>query len=147
MKFKTKIVQTGNNTGINVPEEIIESLGAGKKPPVKITLNGYSYRNTVAVMGGKYMVSLSAEHRKNANVKGGDEVEVTIELDKDPRIVELPEAFQKALNKNNIAKNAFEKLSNSKKKYLILSITNAKTEESRIKRIQKAIESVTHEKI
>jgi hypothetical protein len=145
MKFKTKIVQTANNTGINVPEEIIESLGAGKKPPVKITLNGY--RNTVAVMGGKYMVSLSAEHRKNANVKGGDEVEVTIELDKDPRIVELPEAFQKALNKNNIAKNAFEKLSNSKKKYLVLSITSAKTEETRIKRIQKAIESVTTEKI
>ena len=70
MKFKTKIIQSGNNTGINIPENVIESFNAGKKPPVKITLNKYTYRNTVAVMGGKYMVSLSSENRKNANVTG-----------------------------------------------------------------------------
>lgn len=142
MKFKTKIVQTGNNTGINVPEKIMESLGAGKKPPVVITLNQYTYRSTVAVMGGKYMVSLSAENRKNAKVSGGDELEINIELDTAPRIVELPADFQKSLDKNKAAKTAFDKLSPSRKKAIVLSITDAKTEETRMKRIEKAIHTL-----
>jgi hypothetical protein len=82
MKFKTTLLQAGKTaTGIKIPPEIVESLGAGKKPPVRITINGYTYRNTVAVMGGAYMVGVSAEHRKGANVKGGDVLEVIIELD------------------------------------------------------------------
>jgi len=140
MKFKTKIVQSGNNTGINVPAEIIENFGAGKKPPVKITINNHTYQSTVAVMGGLYMVSLSAENRKRANVSGGDNIEVTIELDTELRTVELPADFQKALNKNATARKNFETLSNSKKKYMVLPITDAKTEETRIKRIEKAID-------
>jgi Bacteriocin-protection, YdeI or OmpD-Associated/Domain of unknown function (DUF1905) len=142
MKFKTKIVQSGNNTGINVPEKIIESLGAGKKPPVVITLKKYTYRSTVAVKNGLYMVSLSAEHRKNANVSGGEEVEINIELDTEPRTVELPPDFQKSLDKNKEAKNAFTKLAPSRKKAMVLSITGAKTEETKIKRIEKAINSL-----
>ena len=147
MKFKTKILQVGNNTGINVPPEIIEKLAAGKKPPVVVTLNKYTYRNTVAVMGGKYMISLSAENRKNANVKGGDELEITITLDTEPRTVELPADFQKGLDNNKEAKAAFEKLSPSRKKAIVVSINDAKTEETRIKRIDKAINSLTGAKV
>lgn len=147
MKYNTKIVQMGNNTGIDVPETIIESFGVGKKPPVIITLNNYTYRSTVAVMGGQYLVSLSAEHRKNANVAGGDEVEITIELDTEPRIVELPIDFKMALDKNKIAKDNFEKISNSKKKALVLSITDAKTEETKSKRIDKAINLLIEGKV
>jgi hypothetical protein len=139
MKFKTKIVQIGNNTGINVPEKIIENLGAGKKPPVRITLNKYTYQSTVAVMGGKYMVSLSAENRKNSKVAGGDDVEITIELDSEPRTVELPPEFEKALSKNASAKKKYEALSISKKKWLVLPIKDAKTEETKLRRIEKAI--------
>lgn len=146
MKFKTIIVQSGNNTGINIPEKIIEALNAGKKPPVVITLNKYTYRSTVAVMGGRYMVSLSAENRKNANVAGGDEVEINIELDTAPRTVELPADFEKAFDKNNKAKIAFEILAPSKKKAMVLSITDAKTEETRIKRIEKAINALSEGK-
>jgi len=142
MKFKTKIVQSGNNTGINVPEKIIESLGSGKKPPVVITLKKYTYRSSVAVMNGLYMISLSAEHRKNANVSGGEEVEINIELDTEPRTVELPLDFQESLDKNKEAKNAFTKLPPSRKKAIVLSITGAKTEETKIKRIEKAIISL-----
>jgi Bacteriocin-protection, YdeI or OmpD-Associated/Domain of unknown function (DUF1905) len=142
MKFKTKIVQIGNNTGINVPDNIIESFGVGKKPPVVITLNKFTYRGTVAVMGGKYMVSLSAENRKNAKVSGGDEVEITIELDAQPRMVELPADFEKALSKNASCRNNYEKLAPSRKKAIVLSITDAKTEETRKKRIEKAIASL-----
>ncbi|MEO5889358.1 MAG: YdeI/OmpD-associated family protein [Ferruginibacter sp.] len=142
MKFKTKIVQIGNNTGISVPADIIEKMGVGKKPPVVITLKNYTYRSTVAVMGGLYMVSLSAEHRKNANVAGGDELEIDITLDTEPRTVELPADFQKALKANPTAAKVFEKLSPSRKKAMVLSITEAKTEETRNKRIDKAVSSL-----
>ena len=139
MKFKTKIFQSGNNTGIVVPEKIVESINAGKKPPVVITLNKYSYRSTVAVMGGKYLVSLSAENRNNAKVAGGDEVEITIELDTEPRTVELPGDLKKALDKNPAARKNYDKLAPSKKKAMVLLINDAKTEETRIKRIEKAV--------
>lgn len=146
MKFKTKIVQIGNNTGINVPDEVIEKLGAGKKPPVVVTLNNYTYRSTVAVMGGKFMISLSAENRKNANVKGGDELEITITLDTEPRTVELPLDFKKVLDKDKPAAITFEKLSPSRKKAIVVSINDAKTPETRLKRIEKAIEILTETK-
>ncbi len=142
MKFKTKILQLGNNTGINVPEKIITALAAGKKPPVVITLNKYTYRSTVAVMGGKYLIPLSAEHRKKANVAGGDELEITIVLDTEPRIVELPDDFKKTLAKNKTASAAYEKLAPSKKKAIVVSITEAKTAETRLRRIEKAIASL-----
>lgn len=142
MKFKTKIVQIGNNTGINVPSEIIDKLSAGKKPPVVVTLNKYTYRSTVAVMGGKFMISLSAENRKNANVKGGDELEIDITLDTEPRTVELPADLQKAFAKNKLAQSAFEKLSPSKKKAIVVAINEAKTEETKMKRIEKTIKTL-----
>lgn len=137
--YKTTIVQTGNNTGIHVPEETLEKLGGGKKPLVKVTLNGYTYRSAVGKMGDKFMISLSAENRKNANVKGGDKLEVTVTLDTEPRIIELPAELQAALDKTKAAKAAFEKLAPSKKKAIVLSITEAKTEETRLKRIEKSI--------
>ncbi len=146
MKFKTKILQIGNNTGINVPDEIIAKLAAGKKPPVVITVKKYTYRSTVAVMGGKYMISLSAENRKNANVKGGDELEIVITLDTEPRTVQLPIDFQNRLAKNKQAEAAFEKLSPSRKKAIVVSINDAKTKETKIKRIEKAINSLAEGK-
>ena len=140
MKFKTTILQAGKTaTGIKVPSEIVENFNAGKKPPVKVTINGYTYRSTIAVMGGAFMVGISAENRKEAKVNGGDTIEVKIELDTEVRVVEVPEEFQKALNKNAAAKKAFEQLSNSKKKWLTIPITEAKTEETKVKRIEKAI--------
>jgi hypothetical protein len=146
MKFKTTIMQVGNNTGINVPPEVIEKLGGGKKPAVVVTLNNYSYRSTVAVMGGRYMISLSAENRKNANVKGGDELEITVMLDTEARTVDLPSDFKKGLDNNKQAQMAFEKLSPSKKKAMVVSINEAKTEETKFKRIEKAINSLVEEK-
>ena len=85
MRFRTTIQQSGKTaTGIQVPEDIIQTLGAGKRPAVKVTINGYTYRSTVAVMGGRYMVGVSAEHRAGAGVAGGDEVDVDIDLDTAP---------------------------------------------------------------
>lgn len=141
MKFKTTILQAGTTaTGIVVPEAIVEQLGAGKKPPVHVTINGYTYRNTIAVMGGQFMVGVSAEHRKGANVAGGDTVSVTIELDTEVRTVEVPPAFQLALNKNAMAKKNFDALSYSKKQALVIPVKEAKSEETMLRRIEKAIQ-------
>jgi len=142
MKYKTTIVQTGNNTGIHVPDNILERLNGGKRPLVKVTLNGYTYRSAVGKMGDKFMISLSSENRKNANVKGGDTLEVTVALDTEPRIVEVPTELQTELNKNKTAKEAFENLAPSKKKAFVLSVTDAKTEETKIRRIEKIIDTL-----
>lgn len=139
-KFHTTILHAGKTaTGIKVPEEIVENFKAGKKPPVRITINNYTYRSTIAVMGGVFMVGISAEHRKGANVSGGEEVDVYIELDTEPRVVEVPEDFQKALNRNAIAKRNFEALSYSNRKGHISQIEGAKTVETRTRRIANAI--------
>ena len=142
INFKTSILQFGNNTGIEVPATILEQLGGGKKPQVVVTLNNYVYRSAVAKMADKFLISLSAENRKNAGLKGGDEVEVTLILDTAPRTVEVPEELQKALDKNKTAKAAFEKLAPSKKKAMVISISEAKSEETKVRRIEKAIESL-----
>ncbi|MEP6948044.1 MAG: YdeI/OmpD-associated family protein [Ginsengibacter sp.] len=140
-KFHTTILQAGKTaTGIKVPEKIVESFKAGKKPPVRITINNYTYRNTIAVMGGVYMVGISAEHRKGANVAGGEGVNVYIELDTGPREVVVPEDFQKAINSNAVAKRNFEALSYSNKKAHISQIEGTKNADTRTRRIAKAID-------
>ena len=139
VKFNTTIFQSGNNTGIPVPEDVVEKLGAGKRPAVTVTLNGFTYRSTVAVMGGQYLIPLSAERRTDAKVKGGDKLDVTLELDTAPREVELPEDFKKALNKEKAALKFFEGLSYSAKLRYVLPIGQAKTEETRQRRIEKAV--------
>ena len=89
--FRTTILQTGKNTaGIQVPEEVIEKLGAGKRPLLRVTINKYTYRSAVAVMDGKYMISLSAAHRKAAGVEGGDEADITLELDLNHALLKFP---------------------------------------------------------
>ena len=143
ISFKTTILQFGNNTGIEVPEHVLDRLGGGKKPLVVVTLNKYTYRSAVAKMAGKFLISLSAEHRKNANVKGGDESEINLEVDTEPRRVDVPLDLQKALDKNEAAKANFEKLAPSKKKALVLSIHEAKSDETRMRRIEKALQTLS----
>ena len=139
ISFDTTILQLGNNTGINVPDEVVEKLRAGKKPPVIVTVNDYTYRNTIAVMGGKFMIGISADIRSKTGIKGGDKVKVTLELDNKPREVEVPADFQQLLNKNLKAKQFFETLSYSNKQRYVLPFGQAKTEETRLRRIEKAI--------
>jgi Bacteriocin-protection, YdeI or OmpD-Associated/Domain of unknown function (DUF1905) len=137
--FDTTILQIGNNTGICVPNEIVEELGAGKKPPVNVTVNNYTYRNTIAVMGGKFMIGVSADLRSKTGIKGGDKVRVTLELDIKPREVEVPADFQRLLNENAKARQFFEALSYSNKQRYVLPIGQAKTEETRQRRMEKAV--------
>lgn len=143
MKYVTTIHQIGNNTGIEISEQQLEELGGGKKPLVVVTLNNHTYHSAVGKMEGKFLISLSAENRKKANVKGGDTLEVEILLDTKPRTVEVPEEFQAVLSKNKIAASAFENLGPSKRKAIVESILTAKTEETRQRRITKTIDTLS----
>jgi hypothetical protein len=142
-KFKTTLLQAQgmNATGIVIPPQIVEGLGGGKKPPVTVTINGYTHRNTVAVMGGKFMVGVAAEHREKTGLKGGDKVEVTLELDTAPREVEVPKDLAAALEKAR-AREAFDKLAYSHRKEHVRAIEEAKAPETRARRIEKAVEKV-----
>ena len=141
MRFRTTIQQSGKTaTGIQVPEEVIEALGSGKRPAVKVTINGYTYRSTVAVMGGVYMVGVNAENRAGAGVAGGDEVDVDIDLDTAPREVSVPTDFASALDTDPEARRTFEGLSYSNKSWHVLQIEGAKTDETRQRRIAKSVD-------
>ena len=143
MRFRTTILQSGpTSTGIRVPDEVVESLGAGKRPAVRVTLNGYTYRSTVAVMGGAYMVGLSAENRAGSGAAGGDEVDVDIELDTAPREVEVPPELSAALDAEPEARRTFDGLSYSNKSWHVLQVTGAKTDETRQRRLTKSIEAL-----
>src|SRR6187402_3106215 len=110
--FQTTIRAAGNNAGIEVPEDVIESLGAGKKPPVLVNVNGYEYRNTVAVMGGRYLISVSSAVRKESGIAPGDEVTVTLTVADAPREVVVPEDFASAMD-GAWVRPFFDGLSNS----------------------------------
>jgi hypothetical protein len=141
--FHTTILQTGKNTaGIQVPEEIMENLGAGKRPLVRVTINKYTYRGAVAVMNSKYMISFNPEHRKAAGVQGGDETDVTLELDLEPRTVEIPKDLKDALMKAK-ALAAFEKSAPSMKKEYVRQVEEAKAQETRQRRITRIVEKLS----
>ena len=147
MKFKTTLLQGEkmNVTGIVVPAEIVEGLGGGKRAPVKVTINGYSYRNTIAVMGGKYMIGVAAEHREKAKVKGGDKIEVSLELDTAPREVEVPADLAAALKKAK-ARETFDGLAYTHRKEHVRAIAEAKAPETRQRRIDNAVKKVLEAK-
>lgn len=147
MKFRTTIVTARKTaTGIEVPAEVVEALGAGKRPPVRVTVNGASYRSTIAVMGGRYMVGMSAENRALTGAAGGDEVDVDIELDTEKREVEVPPELAAALAREPRAQRFFESLSYSKQRWFTLSVSGAKTEETRLRRVDKAVAMLLEEK-
>jgi hypothetical protein len=139
--FKTELLKgDGDTTGFIIPDEVVEALGQGKKPKVTVTINGkFSYPNTVAVMGGRYMIGISKERRKLAGVAGGEMIEVTLELDTAPRIMEVPPDLQKALDRDKAAKAYFATLSYSNQRRHIDNINGAKTDETRARRIEKSV--------
>jgi hypothetical protein len=139
MKFRTKILPGGKTaTGIVVPDEVVTALGDGKRPKVTVTLNGYTYRSSIASMGGRSMVGVSASVRGAAGVAGGDELDVDIELDLEPRRVDVPPELQAALAAEPDLLRRFEGLSYSNQVRLAAPVAAAKSAETRQRRIDKA---------
>lgn len=148
MKFRSTLELGGKTaTGIEVPPEIMAALGSSKKPAVRVTINNYTYRSTVATMGGRFMLPVSAEVRAGARVVAGDELEVNVELDTEPREVVVPPDFAEALNQDTDAKQTFDKLSYSERRRHVLAIEDAKTAETRQRRIDKAITTLRAGKV
>ena len=137
--FETTVTAIGNNTGIVVPAEVIAQLAAGKRPPVLVDVNGYEYRNTVGVMGGKHMISISAAVRKATGLAGGDPIRVTLTVAETPRELTVPDDFAAALAADEQAGAFFGKLSNSLQRYHVDTINAAKSADTRQRRIDKAV--------
>lgn len=140
MRFRATIELNGKTaTGIRVPPEIVAGLGSSKRPPVRVTINGHTYRSSVAPMGGEFMLGISAENRAAAGVVAGDEVEVEIALDTAPREVSVPPDFADVLDRDADARRFFDGLSYSNRLRHVLSIEGAKSAETRQRRIDKVV--------
>ena len=141
MRFRAKIELAGKTaTGIAIPAEVVEALGAGKKPPVRVTISGHTYRSTVASRGKRYLVPLSAENRERAGVAAGDQEDVDLELDTEPRTVSVPPDLADALASAPEARQFFDDLSFSQQQWYVIPIEQAKTPETRARRVTKAID-------
>lgn len=140
VRFRAMILQTGKTAmGFEIPPEAVDALGAGKRPKVLVTINGYTYRNSIAVMGGASMIGVSSEHRGPAGVSGGDTVEVDLELDTAPRVVEVPPELASALAADPAAQAAFDRLSYSNRLWHALQVTGTNNPETRARRVEKSI--------
>ncbi|HET6715063.1 MAG TPA: YdeI/OmpD-associated family protein [Actinomycetota bacterium] len=140
MRFRATIRLEGKTaTGIPVPAGVVGRLGKGKRPRVRVTVGGHTYRSTVAAYGDVFMLPLSGENREAAGVAAGDEVDVDVELDTEPRTVEVPTDFAEALAADPDAKRFFEGLSYSQQRWHVLSIDGAKSAETRQRRIDKSM--------
>lgn len=140
MRFRTTLVLGGKTaTGFRVPPDVVAALGSGKRPPVLVTINGHTYRSTVAVMGGELMLPVSADNRTAAGVAAGDDLDVELQLDTEPREVIVPADLHDALARDPVAKRAFDALSYSHKREHVLAVEGAKGAETRQRRIDKAI--------
>ncbi len=142
MKYQTTLLQTGNNTGIEVPPELVEELGGGKRAAVKVTVNGYAYPSTIASMGGKFLIPFSSDKRAATGIAGGDPIEVELVLDTEPRIIEPTPDLAEALAANPAAAAAWEKLAPSHRKAHVTAIEGAKAAETRARRVAAAVEKL-----
>jgi hypothetical protein len=141
MKFRTTVELGGKTaTGLPVPAEVVAELGAGKRPAVRVTIGSHTYRSTIAPRGGVFMLPLSAENRAGAGVAAGDEVDVTVELDDEPREVAVPDDLAAALAGDDAARAEFERLPYSHQLRHVLAVEGAKAAETRQRRVDKALE-------
>ena len=143
MKFRATIELAGKTaTGVEVPTAVVAKLGSSKKPAVRVTIKGYTYRSTVATMGGRFMLPISAQVREAAGVAARDKVDVDVELDTAPREVTVPADFSRALTREPAAKRFFEGLSFSNKQRIVIAIEAAKAPETRQRRIAKSVSAL-----
>jgi hypothetical protein len=140
MRIRVKIEGAGKTAaGIEIPPDVVASLGSNRRPPVRITINGYTFRSTVASVSGRYMVGVSNDTRSKTGVAAGDEVDVEIELDTEPREVVVPTDFAAALAGEPAAKRFFEGLNYSNRRRIVAPIDEARTPELRERRVAAAV--------
>ncbi|MET0928828.1 MAG: YdeI/OmpD-associated family protein [Aeromicrobium sp.] len=140
--FHTVLISQGTNVGIEVPEDVVLGFDAGRRVPVVVTLNGHTYPSTIASMGGRFLVPVSKAVREAAGVAGGEEHDVTLEHDTSSRAPEVPDDLAVALDTAGV-RAAFDALSPSRSKEHVRSVSEAKAPETRARRVQKVVDSLT----
>jgi hypothetical protein len=141
VRYTTTMALIGRNTGIPVPDEVLDRLGGGRRPAVDVAVNGYRYRSTVGSMGGRALISFSSEHRTRSGIGGGDELEVELALDTAPRDVPVPDDLAAALEAAGLA-DRFAGLAPSRRKAHVTAVEQAKAPETRKRRIEAVVEAV-----
>lgn len=140
MRFRTTVELGGRTAnGLQVPDDVVATLAAGRRPAVTVTIGGHSYRTTVTPMGGRFLVPLSAENREAAGVAAGDEVDVDIALDAVPREVTVPDDLDRALGRDNPARAFFDALAFTHRKEWVRWVEESKKSETRNGRIEKTV--------
>jgi hypothetical protein len=134
MRFETTLLQMGNNTGIEVPAEVVEGLGGGKRAAVVVDVNGYVFSSTLGAMAGKTLVPFSSDKRAATGLSGGDAITVDLTLDTAPRTVEMPDDLAAALAGAGV-RAAFDALAPSARKAHVTNVEGAKAAETRARRI------------
>jgi hypothetical protein len=138
--FSTELLGSGNNVGIVVPEDVVAAFDRGKRVPVVVTVDGgYQYRNTIASMGGRFLISFSSETRRATGRGAGDRVEVRLDVDDAPRVVEVPADLAAELAQDDAARAVWEALSYSRQRGHAESITGAKAADTRARRVTKVL--------
>lgn len=132
----------GTTTGIRIPDEAVAELGGGNRPKVVATVNGHTWRTSIARMGGAFWLGVSAENRAAAGLSAGDTVELDVELDSAPRTVEVPDDLAAALAAEPTAKAAFDALSYSHQRQHVLAVESAKKPETRARRVQSVVQAL-----
>lgn len=140
--FASTLFLAGTNTGIEVPPEVVEALGAGRRAPVVVTVNGYTYRSTIGVMGGRHLIPFSADKRRETGLAGGDPIDVVLEVDTAPRVVEVPADLAAALDAAPGAREAFDALSPSARKAHVTAVEGAKAAETRARRVAAVVDKL-----
>ena len=140
MRFRTTLLQSSKTaTGFRVPDEVMAALAGGKAPKVAATINGHTWRTSVATVNGGPMVGVNADVRAATGVRGGDEIEVDLELDTAPRTIDVPDDLAAALDADPAARRTFDGLSYSNQRFWVEPIVAAKSDETRQRRIGKAV--------
>jgi antitoxin component of MazEF toxin-antitoxin module len=144
MRFRTTVLLGGKTaTGLQIPDDVMTALGSGQRPKVRVTVGGHTYRTTVARMGGMYLVPLNAENRQAAGVAAGDEVDVDVDIDAAPRVVEVPDDLAAAIAGDAAAQRQFDTLSFTHRKEWVRWVEEAKRAETRRSRIEKAVAALS----
>ncbi len=139
--YRTTVIGNGNHAALEVPEEILKELGTNKRAPLKVTINGYTFQTTATGVGGKCMIPFAMKDREGSKTKAGDEIQVTVELDSGHREVDMHPELVQALKKAKLFET-FEARTYSKRKEFARQVNEAKTNETRERRIQKVLESL-----
>jgi hypothetical protein len=140
MKLRAELQRTGGTTtGFQVPDEFVSELGGGGRPKVVVVLNGFTFRSSIAKMGGSYWLGVSAERREATGVRGGETYDVEVELDAAPRELEVPDDLRSALEAEPAARDFWATLSFSNQRYHVDQLNSAKTPETRARRLAKSL--------